>query len=281
MAFYITKYSGEKELFNIHKFRRSLKRAGASPAIIEELMQELQKNPSIRSTHDIYAFAFNRLKEHSPALAARYNVKKALFELGPTGFPFERFVALIFKGQGYQTETDQLVQGKCVEHEIDIVANKKKRTFMIECKFHNQQGIKSDVKVPLYVKARFEDIQQHTDSRARLFHEAWLVSNTNFTTQAIEYAQCAQINLLSFSYPEKNNLAELIDRLGLHPITALASLTTDQKKELISQGLVLCKDVPYHTGLLKKIGISSQKVLQITQQAQAVCQFDKKQTKKI
>jgi restriction endonuclease len=269
MSFYITKYSGQKELFDIHKFRRSLKRSGASSELIETLINELQNLHNIRTTHDIYEFAFARLREENPAVAAHYNLKKALFELGPSGFPFEKFVALIFKAQKYQVETDQIVKGKCVDHEIDIVGSKEKKTIMVECKFHNQQGIKSDVKVPLYVKARFDDVEQ----KNHLFHEAWLVSNTKFTTQAIEYAECAQIKLMSFSYPSGGSIAELIDKYQLHPITALSSLTLDRKKELISHGLVLCKDAEQHKGLLKQLGFTQQEIDTLITESQKVCKL--------
>jgi len=276
MGFYITKYSGEKELFDVKKFRRSLKRSGATPRMISRIIREIEKMPELRSTHDIYEFALRELHKESPSVAARYNVKRALFELGPSGFPFEQFIAKIFEAQGYKVAVDQVIQGSCVKHEIDVIAEKKSRHSMIECKFHNQQGIKADVKVALYVQARFEDIEASATAGIK-FNEAWVVTNTRFTEQAVEYALCTKLNLLGWSYPEKNNIEELIDRYGLHPLTALVSLNSHQKKELMGQGIVLCRDLSKSPEALRKLGMTEHYIEYLMKEAEKVCSLQPSQ----
>ena len=81
-------------------------------------------------------------------------------ELGPSGFPFEKFVAAIIKEEGYQTEVGVIVQGACVTHEVDVVATTDHQHIMVECKYHNQQGRVNDVKIPLYIQSRFLDIEK-------------------------------------------------------------------------------------------------------------------------
>jgi hypothetical protein len=81
-------------------------------------------------------------------------------ELGPSGFPFEKYVAEILKYQGYRVEVGVIVEGFCVKHEVDIIAEKEAKHFMIECKFHNQPGTFCDVKIPLYINSRFLDIEK-------------------------------------------------------------------------------------------------------------------------
>lgn len=272
MSFYIQKYSGEKELFDIQKFNRSLKRAGASQELIDELVQELQALSSVRTTKEIYEFALSRLKTQHPGLAARYNIKQALLNLGPSGFPFERYIAALFRAQGYETKTGTIVQGACISHEIDVLAIKQNEHLLTECKFH-QQGLTVDAKVPLYIKARFDDVTKqwttHGDTHKQ--HKAVIVTNTRFSTQAIAYAQCVGIELLGWSYPEQGSLEQLIDRYTMHPITALVSLSSHQKKILLDNGFVLCQDVVKHPTLLDVLHLSEQDKEHLMQEMKAVC----------
>ena len=70
----------------------------------------------------------------------------------------EKYIAKIFQAWGYETLTDQTILGNCVSHEIDIIAWNNEKLIMVEAKFHNELGTKSDVKIALYIKARFEDL---------------------------------------------------------------------------------------------------------------------------
>src|SRR5919109_921570 len=175
---YIQKASGITEPFNLDKFRRSLKRAGASEALVEQIVREV-KEMRPTSTQEIHEYATRLLTQKSPPTAARYNIKKALIEMGPAGFPFEKFIANLFQEEGYTTEQGRICQGACVAHEIDVIATRGDERLMIECKFHNVQTLKSNVKVTLYVKARFDDIHQawKLGIEPHELHQAWLATN--------------------------------------------------------------------------------------------------------
>jgi hypothetical protein len=273
MPFYVQKYSGETEPFNIKKFTASLKRAGASKALIDQLVLEITQLPLLRTTKEIYEFALARLHKKNPVIAARYNIKQALLDFGPSGFPFEKYVAEVFKAQDYATKTHTVVRGFCVDHEVDVIAVKGNEHCMIECKFHNEQGLICNVKVPLYIKARFDDVlktwKNYGDTHTT--HRAMIVTNTRFSAQAVAYAQCVGVGLLGWGYPEGASLVSLIDRFGLHPITALVSLTHRQKKLLIEQGLTLCRDVQEHAAALDALNLSEQDTEHLMQEMKAVC----------
>jgi hypothetical protein len=274
MSFYITKASGETEPFSIEKFSRSLKRAGAQPDQIAQIVQEVERIPNLRTTREIYQFAFEALQKHTPHIAARYNLKHALIELGPAGFPFERFVAEIFKRLGYHTEIDVIAHGGCVSHEVDVITTRDTIRRMIECKFRNQLGLKVDVRVTLYIKARFDDLNKKnspTQTEPPQFHEAMIATNNKFTTQAIQYAECAGLQLLGWSYPAKNSLSELIDRLQLHPITAVTSLSHSQKRACIKNDLVLCNDAPNNAPLFKRLGFSDAEIERLIRECELIC----------
>ncbi len=270
MSFYIRKYSGEKQRFDLDKFRRSLFKSGASDAIANSIIDYVEQvHPT--STKQLQQITLQFLQKHAPPIADRYNLKRALMEFGPHGFPFEQFVAHLFKAQGYEVETDMIVPGSCVTHEVDVIASKNNNYEMIECKFHNKPGLKTDVKVSLYVQARFEDIYGRDENKK--FKQAWLITNTKLTTEAIKYSECKNINLISWDYPHTNNLAQLIQHYNLFPITTLTSLNRYQKGILLQNGLVLCKDAPTQRPLLARAGLKAGEIDALLQEAHAVCKI--------
>lgn len=275
----IVKASGERERFSDQKLRRSLEKSGAEPELTEEVIKHIKGElKDGMKTADIYRHAFSFLRKHRSSSAARYNLKKAIMELGPSGYPFERFVGELLKAQGFSVEVGRRLRGFCVSHEIDVVAQKDNRHIMVECKFHNQPGIKSDVKVALYVRARFEDIEKQWKNKPRhsqKFHEAWLVTNTKLTSDAIQYSACAKMKAIGWNYPVKENLQYLIESSGLHPLTCLTTLSPFQKRQLLDRGLILCKDISQSKNVLKLIGINESKTGQIIEEIDKLCQRSK------
>jgi Restriction endonuclease len=276
MSFYITKTSGKKEKFDKDKFKISLQKAGADEATLKIITDKLEKQTNIQTTQDIYNFALQELKKIKRPLAAKYNIKQALFQLGPTGYPFEHFIAQIFQNKGYSTQTGIVIKGICVDHEVDLVAHKNNHHILAECKFHNDPRLKTNVKVTLYVKARFIDIENYlkkTEQHTKEFYESWVITNTKFTTQAIQYARCNKINLLGWDYPRKENLADLINAYNLFPITVLTSLNNIQKNELIKKGFVLCRDVRKYAQALESIELNKQQIDEIIAESEGVCEL--------
>lgn len=274
MGFSIKKESEEIKEFDVEKFKRSITRPGTSPALIEELTKSAQENAShFKTAEDIFKFTFEKLKKKQPKIAAKYNLKRAILELGPTGFPFEQFVAEIFKAQGYQTKTNQIVKGWCVDHEIDLIAEKNNESFMVECKFHSKINYKSHVQVPLYTEARFHDIQKtwKPDSPQHKLTHTWIITNTAFTYEALKYSNCAGMTSTDWYYPQTENLAVLIVKFKLYPITAVTSLTSRQKQLLIQEGITLAKDVKNNVQLLKNSGISDAKIKKIIHECALLC----------
>ncbi len=256
----VIKADGTREQFNPEKLKASLARSEASSDSVEKVLKhttdELTEG---MTTAQIYKHAFFLLHKLEKPAAKRYSLRRAVMELGPTGFPFEKYVAEIFKSQGYSTLTDEIVSGGCVEHEVDVVAWNEEKLIMAEAKFHNELGTKSDLKVVLYVKARFDDLRERTFlyGKRRLVDEAWLITNTKFTTMAIEYGRCKGLTMVGWNYPEKGNLQDMIEDGDLHPITCLTSLSKAEMTSLVSVGVVLCRQIKENPSTLQKIGLSS------------------------
>jgi len=275
--FYVTKANGEKELFDYKKLEGSLKKIDASEELIAEVVSEVSaeaKNRSLITTQEIYRLAFSILRKKHKPIAVRYSLKKAVAQLGPTGFPFEKFVAEIFKAMGYSTIIDQVVEGKCVPHEIDVVAWKEKELIMTEAKFHTDFNLKSDLKIVLYVKARYDDIfgkDYFFGGENRKLTEGWIITNTKFSTTAIQYGQCQPaLKFIGWNYPYNNNLHNLIERYELIPLTALTSLTISEKSLFLLRGIILSKSL-LDENLLKEVKFDDKKIKSIKDEVEALC----------
>lgn len=272
----ITKTDGTKELFEEEKLINSLRRVGVRPETIDEVVEEVEAEMKDgMTTNEIYGKAFSLIKKHSAPMAAKYSIRRALMELGPDGFPYERFVARIFRMRGYEAVTDQVVMGTCVDHEVDVVAWKDESLAMVEAKFHNEFGVKSDLKVALYVKARFDDIAGNTfeyGGKKRKLTERWLTTNTKFTDKAIKYGECSNLKLIGWNYPPKGNLHEIIEQNGLHPITCITTLTHQEKKDLVARDILVCIDLVGKPTILNDIGVKGDRAEKVLTEAQIIIQ---------
>lgn len=272
--FEVIKASGEREPFNVEKLRSSLSRNGISDSEIDEIIREL--NPLFRdgvTTQKIYREAYRLLRKRSARAAGRYKLKEAILELGPTGYPFERFISEIMIHLGFETEVGSIVQGDCVKHEIDVIAHKADQYFLVECKFHNKKENRCNVQVPLYIQSRFLDVKKNWTSQPGhegQKHTGYVVTNTRFTDDAITYAKCVGLRLLSWDYPSKNGLKDHISRLNLHPVTCLNSLAKAEKDKLLKNDVVLVQQIARDQKILDKTGVDKRKINRIYKEAQEI-----------
>jgi hypothetical protein len=272
---YVTKMSGEKALFDEEKLRNSLKRSRAEDDVIDKVIEKVKTElrDSI-STKEIYRMAFAQLRKNSSHSAARYKLKQSILELGPTGFPFEEYISELLKFKNYRTEVGNIVDGHCVSHEIDIIAERDNRHMLLECKFHSDQGRFCDVKVPLYIHSRFMDVEQELKKKSGhkdTIFIGGLVTNTRFSSDALKYGLCMGMYLLSWDYPAGKSLKSLIDQSGLHPLTSLLTLSKFEKQQLLDKGIILCKNLIGKEKVLKEIQISETRIEKIISEVEDLC----------
>ncbi|MBZ9730979.1 restriction endonuclease [Salegentibacter sp. JZCK2] len=269
----VIKASGEKAQFSIERVAESLRRSGANEELIQKTLQKLKAELyNGISTKEIYNRAFSLLKEGNKTIASKYKLKTAIYELGPTGFPFEKFIAALLTHSGYKTATGKTYQGKCVTHEIDVEAKTGTKLVLIECKFHNA-GRNCDVKIPLYIDSRFRDIKNfRNNGHNKLdFEEGWVVTNTRFTADAVKYAKCANLKLLSWDYPKGEGIKDRVDKLGLYPITVSTLLSEREKNFLLSRDVVLCQELIDDTFYLDHLGINNPRKNKILKEMKELC----------
>lgn len=271
----IEKFNGDIEEFKVEKLKTSLRRSKASESEIDEVVENIM--PTLydgMKSKEIYKSAFSLLKKLNRISASKYSLKRAILDLGPTGFPFERLISALLKHRGYSTQVGVILQGECVTHEVDVLAEKDGITYAVECKFHTDPKAVSNVRVPLYINSRFLDIQKHwnTDPKKTThLKQGWLVTNTRFSSDAIDYAKCVGLQLMSWDYPENNGIKQNVDQFSLYPITTLTTLTKHEKHLLIEKNIILTKELYESSYLLEKIGISPLRKKRILDEIKNLC----------
>ena len=270
---FVTKSDGEKVFYDQEKLKSALLRAGASEENCAKVLKSVEENLHDGiSTRKIYSFAYAQLKKYkSHRAAGRYRLKNAIMELGPSGYPFENFVGKLFESMGFQSKVGVLVKGKCVQHEVDVVAIKEGLQVIAEVKFRSDFRGKVNVQVPLYINSRFADIKakwMDENKFPNLDLHGFVVTNGRLTVDAIKYAECVGLGMISWDYPADKSLKSIIDKSGLHPLTSLHSLRKVDKRALLDNDLVLASQLIERQDLLKELHVSDKQIVRILKEAE-------------
>jgi len=263
---YVVKASGEREEFDVEKVRRTCLRAGASKELADKIAKEVENRAHDGITTKEILDITLKLLDEEPEAAAKYDLKRAIMSLGPAGFPFEEFMAEVLQNYGYKTKVGQILRGKCANHEIDIDAEKDGRRYLVECKYHNAPGIYTDLKVALYIHARFLDLSKN-------FDHAWLACNTKCTMEARRYAKCVGLKVTSWRYPPKESLEKMIEDKKLYPVTILKSVGGFVKDRLFQARIMLAKDLLNYApeDLKRMTGLTQDTINRIMEKVRKVC----------
>lgn len=271
----IRKASGEEEIFDITKLESSLHNAGADRKSIMRVLNDIESwvYDGI-TTKKIYSRAFSLLKRDKTGSAMRYKLKKAIFEMGPTGYPFEQYIGQLFAKQGYRIEVGVEVDGHCLSHEMDVIATKKTIQHIMECKYHKDQGKTVSIQVPLYVRSRVNDIIRKREQLPEydgLSFKAWVVTNTRFSPDSIAYGNCSGMKLLAWDYPQGHGLKDMIERVKVFPITVLTQLTKKEKEHLLDLNIVSCAQLLQNQQVLTPLNLTTRKQDRLLKELHEIC----------
>jgi hypothetical protein len=256
----VVKGNGQKEVYKKEKIAQSLKRLNFNQDEIENILFEIDKHlPSVITTKKLFQFIFNYLKDKKEVASYKYNLKKAILELGPAGYSFEKFIAHLLKLYDYKVKHNVFLTGKCLTYEIDVLAEKDNVTYIGECKFHQQSWQVNDIKVVLYSYARFLDIKNEKGNQ-----HPFIITNTRFTSEVHKFANCYNIKLLSWDFPDEN-LPYLIDNKKAYPLTILDFLPLKSIQKFFTYDIVLIHDfINKDKNYLKKISGLNEMTIQKT-----------------
>ena len=265
---YVIKFNGEEEPFSTEKIYQSALRVGASLKLAEEISRKIEKQSySGIKTSEIFNQVKKALHQEIPHSALRFNLKKAIRKLGPTGFPFEKYIGEILLSQGYQVKINQNIPGFCCEYEIDFTAQKDSFIYIGECKYRNLFDGKVHSKDALANYARFLDISKGSFFKNSKL-KSLLVTNTKFTSRAIAYSQCVGVDLLGWKYPRDKGLEYLIEGQKLYPITILPDLNKYLAEVFVANGIMLVKDLLDKDRIVKLTNLPEKKLNLLLKQAQ-------------
>lgn len=272
----VVKHSGNIVDYDPMKLKKSLLSSGANEVVVKQILEEIEKGifEGVTTKH-IYKHAFDLLKKASKCHAARYNLKEAIHLLGPAGFFFEKYIARIFASEKYETKSNLTLKGYCVSHELDVLVNRNDEVSMIECKFHMSKDVATDVKVPMYILSRFNDLkgkQYSIFTSKDTISNCWIVTNNRFTSDAIEFATCSGLKLLSWDYPEGDSLKTKNDKKHLYPVTCLTTLSISEKEKLLILDVILVAEIANHVEKLEKIGLSPIRIKHVLKEVSELCQ---------
>ncbi|WP_372754725.1 restriction endonuclease [Labilibaculum sp.] len=271
----VTKASGDEEPFEIKKLERSLINAGAERSVIDKILADISSwIYSGVTTRQIYSRAFSILRRNKTNSAMRYRLKKAIMELGPTGYPFEQFIGQMFKKQGYDVIVGVVVEGSFVTHEMDVIATLDHSQQLVECKYHKDQGKHVSVQVPLYVRSRVNDIidkRKNEVAYKGVSFTGWIITNTRFSDDSIQYGTRSGLRLLAWDYPRNKGLKEIVESLSLYPVTILHHLTKKQKQELLNSGVVTCIQLNENQNILESFSLNERKKRAVKEELRKIC----------
>ncbi len=245
----IKKSTGETVFFSEDKLCESIVRAGASKSQAEKICKVVnQKIQPGMTTSFVFRDTLRHLVREDVDIAVKYSIKRGVNALGPDGFLFEKFLEALLRQDGYQTKRNQMMKGRCVTHEVDILAWKDNNYYMIEAKFRNDANGRTHIDQVMYADARMKDIASNPKNNelgTKHFH-TWIMTNTEFTDHAQKFAQCGGVRLTGWNYPNRDSLQKMIERTKAYPITVIPSMSEDARSKLVVHGLVLAQDLlPY------------------------------------
>ncbi len=275
----LKKANGQLVPFDPTRVLRSISRTGVDGKIAKDILRAVEASfTHLMPTRDIYKLISEELEKRKPWAAARYDLRQALIKMGPAGYNFEKYVASILSAYGYKTDTPETYKGACIEHEIDVTAEKDGRTAFIEAKFRHDFGASVTIKDTMATWTRFLDLVD--GSKVGLcphFDEVWIVTNARFTDQSLEFGHCKNMKLIGWNHPHERSFAQMVDLDSLYPVTILKDLQPAEAETFAKADIMLCRDLVNANidSVHQQTGISMQRLKAIQSLCKQVMHGDK------
>jgi hypothetical protein len=247
---------------------------GATRVVAESIAEEIETRVyDDIETKKILQIIFRSLRKSKPAIRHQIDLRKALSLLNPAP-DFERFIQLLLSEHNYEVTPNQIVKGRCVEHEVDAIARKNGKTCIVEVKHHYKYHTPTSLDVSRISRAVFEDVTEgHELGLNNLkIDYALIVCNTKLSEHAKRYADCRGIRHIGWSSPPNRDLQTMIEEKKLYPITFLKGLKAESRNKLIHNGVILLKQLAEKnpSKLRRQTGISKEKLESIVGKARII-----------
>ena len=276
MRIFVTKADGSKQLFDREKVVKTCLRMGANRQIAEEIAEKVETRiyDGIE-TEKILKKIFRLLRRYKPIMKHLTDLRRALSLMSPRP-DFERFVQIVLSENGFEVTPNQIIRGKCVEHEVDAIATKDRTTYFVEVKHHYNYHTPTGLDESRIARAVLEDVTEGFELGLNNLEidRAMIVCNTKYSDHAKRYGECRGILQIGWSSPPYHSLQDMIEEKKLHPITCLKGLKKETRERLTSAGVILMKQVVEEDPeqLMERTGMSKESIELIIEKAKS-CTF--------
>ncbi|MFH1424271.1 MAG: restriction endonuclease [archaeon] len=238
---YVIKANGERAKFDREKILRTCERSGVPKDVAERIVSEVEQN--VRegtTTKDILTWVLAKLNKYEQAHSKKYELKQALAALEPGEHEFEKYISHLFRAHGYETEWNKIVQGECIEHQMDVIVEKDGKKYLVECKHHVNPHRFCDLGTVIQTWARFDDINKGPNKG--VYDNIMLVTNTKFSEHGTRYAKAKGTLLVGWNYPPDGDLRSMIDDKSIYPLTIL-NIEKKVHEKLSKAGILLIEEL--------------------------------------
>ena len=267
----VKKADGSKQVFDKDKIVRTCLRKGVPRDVAEQIANKIE----IRiydgiETFKILQMIFRMISRHKPHLKHLTDLRRGLALLKPKP-DFELYIQTLLKEHGYSVTPNQIIKGRCGEHEVDAIAKYKGITYIVEVKHHFNFHTPTGLDESRIARALLEDITEGQMYGMNTIHidKAMIICNTKFSEHAKRYGHCRGIIQIGWSSPPERSLQDLIEEKKLYPITCLKGLKRDTKEKMVDGGIVVLKNLIEKDPeeLREETGMTSETAATIIQQA--------------
>ena len=274
LSSYVMKADGTTQLFEKEKVVNTCLRMGATKNVAELVASKVEsKIYDGIDTRKILQMIFKFLRKHKPVIRHQIDLRKALSLFNPAP-EFEHYIQILLHENGYDVTPNQIVKGRCVEHEIDAIARKNGKTCLVEIKHHYNYHTTTGLDVSRISRAVFEDVTEGYELglNSLKIDFSMIVCNTKLSEHARRYADCRGISHIGWGSPTNRDLQAMISKNKLYPITLLKKLNAQDRHQLASNQIILLRDLieKRPSELQKLTGIYKEKLQGIIRNAREI-----------
>ena len=241
----VKKADGSLQPFDREKVVRTCLRMGANRQVAYEVAERVERKLyNGIPTAQVLRIIFKLMRRHKPGVGNLFDLRKGL-SLMSSKPEFEVFVRAILERNGFEVSSNQILQGKCVHHEVDGLARKGGVTYFVEAKHHVNYHTPTGLDESRIARAVLEDVVEGYalgKSNSKL-DRAMIVTNTRFSEEAAKYGRCRGILQIGWSSPVDNGLQNLVAGLNLLPLSCVKGLSVDARLRLADVGIVLFEQI--------------------------------------
>jgi hypothetical protein len=224
---------------------RTCLRMGASVHAANEVAEKVERRlyDGI-STQTVLGMIFRFMRKYKPAVGFLFDLKKGLSLMNPKP-EFEMFVQVLLAHNGFDVLPNQILSGKCVEHEVDAIAKKNGVTYFVEAKHHLSYHALTGLDESRIARAVLEDVTEgFLEGKNDLkIDRAMIVTNTRYSELAMQYGNCRNILQIGWNLPANLGLQNMIQDKKLYPLSCLRGLRNDARMILVNYGIVLIRQL--------------------------------------